>query len=58
MDVYHAELKDRGVGALEEVSSDEDENEDVLRDEGVGGADMHDSAEEGSGALQAGIASM
>ena len=46
LDVHHAELRDRGVGALEEVSSDEDE--DVLRDEGEGGADMHASAEEGS----------
>ena len=48
---YHAELRDKGMGELEEVSSDEDE--DGLPDEG--GGEAH-SAEEGSGALQAGIA--
>ena len=48
---YHAELRDKGMGELEEVSSDEDE--DGSPDEGRGEAD---SAEEGRGALQTGIA--
>ena len=48
---YHAELRDRGMGELEEVSSDEDEDRSL--DEGRGEAD---GAEEGSGALESGIA--
>ena len=48
---YHAELRDKGMGELEEVSSDEDEDRSL--DEGRGEAD---GAEEGSGALESGIA--
>ena len=48
---YHAELRDKGMGELEEVSSDEDE--DGSPDEERGEAD---STEQGSGVLESGIA--
>ena len=48
---YHAELRDKGMGELEEVSSDEDE--DGSPDEERGEAD---STEQGRGVLESGIA--